>query len=162
MREVAGEPEELELEREHERIHRWARRRGFQRVRQVEEARQGTEGPLVRLLLGEEPEHRLGGDEADPQPVRVLARLPVRVDQLGARDRLELAASLVQDQLAVAQRFQPGAEARFRLTHAFRDRSHPAAVERVEVQHAIGLAQPERAQDDGLGLVRAPGHWHQV
>ena len=64
----------------------------------------------------------------------------------------------MKEQLDVAQRFQPRAEARLRPTDALRDRPDATAVERVEVEHTIRFAEPERAQDDGFRLIGAPGH----
>jgi len=64
----------------------------------------------------------------------------------------------MQEQLDVAERFQPRAEARFRATDALRDGPDPTSVECVEMEHAVRLAEPERAQDDSLRLVSAPGH----
>ena len=58
----------------------------------------------------------------------------------------------MEQQLDVRERLEPRAEARLRLAHALRDRSHAAAVVRVQVQDAIGLAEAERPQHDGLGL----------
>ena len=55
------------------------------------------------------------------------------------------------------QRLEPCAEARLRLADALRHRAYATAIERVHVEHAIGLAEPERAQHDRLGLVAA-GH----
>ena len=63
----------------------------------------------------------------------------------------------MQHQLDVRERLQPPAEARFRPPHALGDRTDSAAVCRVHVQDAIGLAEPERAEHDRFGLVR-PGH----
>ena len=65
MREIAGEPQELELERQAERVERRPLRRVRGLVEEIEEARQRRERARVRLLLGEQPEHRLGADEAD-------------------------------------------------------------------------------------------------
>ena len=74
VRQVAGEPEQLELERERERVERRPRRaRGSSSSSDVEEARQRRERALVPLLLGEEAQHRLGADQPDAEPVRLLA-----------------------------------------------------------------------------------------
>ena len=86
----------------------------------------------------------------------------MRAEELGPGDRLELAAALVQHQLDVAERLEPRTEARLRLAHALGHRSDPPAVERVEVEHAIRLAETERAQHHRLGLVGAAGHRLQV
>ena len=70
VRHVAGDPQQLQLEREHDRVERGARagpRRDV--VERVEEPGQRGEGLLVRLLLGEEPQHRLEPDHADLEPV---------------------------------------------------------------------------------------------
>jgi glutaredoxin 3 len=64
----------------------------------------------------------------------------------------------MQEQLDVAQRFQPRAEAGLRPTDALRDRSYATSVERVEMEHAVRFAEPEGAQNDSLRLVRPPGH----
>ena len=58
----------------------------------------------------------------------------------------------------MAERLEPRAEARLRPADPLRNGSDSAAIERVEVQHPIGLTKAERAQDDRLGLVRSPGH----
>src|SRR5439155_23476990 len=60
--------------------------------------------------------------------------------------------------LDMRKRLEARAEARLRLPDALRDGADAAVRERVEVEDAIRLAEPERAQDDGLGLVRTPGH----
>ena len=75
--------------------------------------------------------------------------------QVGAGDRLQLAGALVQHQLDVRERLEPRAEARLRPPHALRDRADAAAVGRVDVQDAVGLAEPERAEHDRLRPVRA-------
>jgi glutaredoxin 3 len=64
----------------------------------------------------------------------------------------------MQEQLDVAQRLEPGTEAGLRPTDAFRNGADATSVERVEMEHAVGFAEPERAQDDSFRLVRAPGH----
>ena len=92
----------------------------------------------------------------------MLARRVVRAEQLHAGDRLELPAALVQHQLDVTERLEPRAEARLRLAHALRDRADTPAVERVEVEHAVRLAETEGAQHDRLGLVGPAGHSIQV
>ena len=112
MRQVAGEPEQLELEGEAERVERRpGGRQASGLVQEVEEAGQRAEGPRIRLLLGEEPQHRLRPDEPDREPVGVLARRAVRPDQVDARHRLQLAAALVEEQLDVAERLEPRPEA---------------------------------------------------
>ena len=77
MRQVAGEPQELQLEGERERIERGpsgplASRRPP--VEKVEESRQSAERARIRLLLREEAEHCFEPEEPDVQPIRILAR----------------------------------------------------------------------------------------
>ena len=79
MRQVTGEPEQLELERERE----WVERRlcgrpARNRVETLEEARQRREGTLVALLLREEAQHRLGAHEPDTEPVGLVPHLVMR------------------------------------------------------------------------------------
>src|SRR5205823_9307868 len=124
VRKIAREPEQLELEGEHERVH--AAHPPVDRVQsveQVEEARESAKRPLVRLLLGEESQHRLHPDETHAEAIRVLPCLAVRPDQLRAGDGLELTSTLVEHQLDVAERLEPSSEARLRLSDALRDRA---------------------------------------
>ena len=81
----------------------------------------------------------------------------MRRAQVGAGDGLQLAGALVQHQLDVRERLEPAAEARLRPPHALRHRADAAAVGGVDVQDAVGLAEPERAEHDRFGSVR-PGH----
>ena len=159
MRRVAREPQQLELEPERERVERrTGRRAACERVHQVEEARDRLEGPCVRLLLREQAQHRLGTDEADAEPVLVRPGRVVRPDQLDARHRAELAAAVVHHQLDVGERLEARAEARLRAPDALRHRADSAVLERVQVQDPVGLAEAQRAEDDGLGLRRPSGH----
>ena len=64
----------------------------------------------------------------------------------------------VEQELDVRERLQPPAEARLRLPDALRDGADAAPVGRVEVEHAVGLAEADRAEHDGLGRVGAAGH----
>ena len=91
VRQVAREPEQLQLEAERERVDAPAASAAAPLVEQVEEPRERTERPLVRLRLAEEPQHRLGADQPDVQPVGVLAHRVVRAEELDAGDRLQLA-----------------------------------------------------------------------
>ena len=80
-----------------------------------------------------------------------------RAQALAFRLKLLLAAALVHHEPDAAERLEPAAEARFDLPHALRHGPHPAAIGGVEVQHAVGLAVANRAQNDRLCLKRA-GH----
>jgi hypothetical protein len=128
-------------------------------VEPVEEAREGRERPVVRLLLGEEAQHRLGADQPHREPVRILARFVMRRAQVRPRHGLQLAGALVEHQLDVRERLEPAAEARLRPPHALGDCADAAAVGRVRVQHPVGLAEPERAEDDRF---RPVGAAHQI
>ena len=69
MRQEPGQPEQLELEREHERVEAGPRSsRWLVLVERVEEARQREERTLVALLLREQAQHRLEADEPDLKP----------------------------------------------------------------------------------------------
>ena len=162
MRQVAGEPEQLELEREDERIERRPPVAGLHLVEEVEEAREGDKGPVVPLLLREELQHGLEADEADRQTIVAVARGAVRTDQLDARDRLQLPPPLVEDELDVAHRLQPAAETGLCAADPLRDRADPAAIERVQVQHPVGLTEAHGAEDDRLRLVGSTGHGRSV
>ena len=162
MREVPREPEQLQLEGEDERIERRLGPARLGAVQDVEKPRQRLEGARVPLLLGEEPEHRLEPDQTDGQTVRVLASLAVRPHERGPGHGRQLSAPLVEHQLDVAQRLEPPAETRLRPPDPLRDRPHAPALERVQVQDAVRLAEPQRAQDDRLRLVPAPRHASSV
>ena len=158
VRQVAREPEQLQLEGEDERVERRALRARRRVVEQVEEPRERGEGALVRLRLAEEAQHRLGADQADVQAVAVLAGGVVRAQELDPGDRLELAGSLVEHQLDVRERLEPGAEPRVRLPHAFRDCADAATTGGVEVQDPVGLGEADRPEHDRLRLVSPSGH----
>ena len=93
-----------------ERIQRRASGERLEVVEQVEKTRQRLKRPRVRLLLREEAQHGLGAEQADTEPVLLLARLVVRTEKLHSRDRLQLARALIQHQLDVRKRFEPRAE----------------------------------------------------
>ena len=78
------------------------------------------------------------------------------MDELDPGHRVQLAGALVQHQLGVRQRLEPGAEARLRLAHALRDRADPSALAGIDVEDAIRLGEPQRTEHDGLRLVRPP------
>ena len=156
VRKVAREPEQLELERERERIDRRPQgRAGDEPVGQVEEARQRLEGARVSLLLVEEPQHRLRPDQGDTEAVGLLARPRVRAQEIDAGDRAELARALVVLERDVRERLEPRPEAALRLADALRDRPEPAVLARIQVKHPVGLAEADRAEHDGLRLQRA-------
>src|SRR4051812_33003373 len=127
-------------------------------IEEVEEARQGCKCPLVCLLLAEQSQHRLGADHPNREAVVVLARLPVRPDELRCGNRLELAAPTMEDEVDVRERLESRAEARHRLSHTLRHRADPAVRLGVEVKHAIGLSEPNRPENDGFCAVRPSGH----
>jgi glutaredoxin 3 len=155
--EIAGEPEQLQLKREGEQVEPGLGRAGRDLVSEVEKARERTEGALVRLLLREQLEHRLRAGERDTEPVGVIPGALVRADQVDPGDRLELAPPLVEEDLNVAEGLEPGAETRSRLPDSLRYGADTAAGERVDVEDAVGLAEAERPQHDGLGG-RRPSH----
>ena len=109
VRHVAGDPEQLELKREDDRVER---RAGStlqgSLVESIEKPRQRQKRLLVRLLLGEELQHRLEPDQPHLEPVRLGADPVVRAHEGCARHRLELPPPLVQHELDVRE----GLEAR--------------------------------------------------
>src|SRR5206468_6482008 len=112
----------------------------------------------VRLLLREEAQHRLRAEKTGSEAVLLLAGRVMRADELDAGNGLELAGALVEHQLDVRERLEPGAEARLRLADPLGNRADASAVERVQMEHAVRFPEPERAQDDRFGLVRAASH----
>ena len=129
VREEAGQPEELELEREDERVERRpAPGLRLALVERVEEPRQGEERTVVLLLLREEPQHRLQPDEPDLEPVAVGADPVVRPHERRARDRRELTPAPVERELDVRERLEAAAEPALRPPDALRHRTEPAAA----------------------------------
>jgi hypothetical protein len=97
VRQVAGEPEQLELEREAERLELRPRSRfAVRRVQYVEEADNGRKDALVSLLVGEQAKHRLGPDQAHGEPVRAFADRGMWPHERGSGHRRQLAAALVE------------------------------------------------------------------
>ena len=161
MRQVAREPQELELEGDDERIEgRLGGEHSLHVVEQVEEAGQRVERPSVLVSLEEETEDSLEPDVADRHPVGVGAQAVVRPEEIRAGDGLQLAAALVEHELDVAERLEAGAEPRPRLPSALGDRAHAPTLERVEMEDAIGLAEADRPEHNRLRLP-APGHLSQ-
>src|SRR3954469_19568581 len=64
----------------------------------------------------------------------------------------------MQHELDVRQGLEARAEARLRLANPLRDSADASARERIEVENPVRLAEAERAQHDGFGLVSASGH----
>ena len=110
MRQVAGQPEQLELEGECKRVQRRTGGERLEVVEQVEKARQRLKRARVRLLFREKAQHRLGAEQAHPKPVLLLARFMVRTEQFHSRDGLQLARALIQHQLDVRERLEPRTE----------------------------------------------------
>ena len=127
-------------------------------IEEVEEPRHRSERPLVRLLLAEEPQHRLSADHPDGKAVVVLPRYPVRPDELRGGHGLQLAATAMEDELDVRERLQAGAEARHRLPYALRHGADPAVRLCVEVEDAIGFSEPDRPEHHGFRAVCPSGH----
>ena len=75
----------------------------------------------------------------------------MRADERRAGHGVELSTSLVEDELDVRERLQASAETRLRLANALRDGADPAPFVGVQVKHAVGFAEPERAEHDRLG-----------
>ena len=78
--------------------------------------------------------------------------------EVDAGHGVELTRPVVQQDVDMRQRLETRTEPRFRLPDSLRDRADATAIERVEVQNAVRLAEPERAQHDRLGPVGAAGH----
>ena len=145
------EREQLEREREPDRIAPVRRGLGRQLADDLQEAQEAVEQRLVRLVgLREEARHRLDPDERDAEAVDVAAHGLGRVEELDGADRRELPAPAVQDDLDVRQRLQTAADPRLRLANALRHRPDPAALARQQVDDAVGLAVAERPQHHGL------------
>ena len=92
-------------------------------------------------LLGlEDPRDRVTGASGTVERSGRLAQARVRVERLDARDREQLAATLVADQAHAREGLQAPAETAARAAHALRDRADPPALRRVEMEDAVGLA----------------------
>src|SRR5206468_625062 len=136
LREIAGQPEQLELKGERQRVERrTSAQAGRNRVDCGEEARDRLEGTLVLLLLDEQSEHGLGPDEPDREAIGVFTCRPVRVDERRAGDGVQLAGALVQQELDVGERLETGAETGLRLANSLGDRADASPVERVQVEN---------------------------
>src|SRR5262249_60328435 len=91
LRQIAGHPEQLELEREPQRVKLGALgwRAALDAVEEVEEASQRQEGAVVALLLGEEAQRGLGADEPDGEAAGGLPGRRARAERSGARHRAQ-------------------------------------------------------------------------
>ena len=93
----------------------------------------------------------LCSDQADGEPVCVVSRRRVGADEGRAGHGRELSAAVMEHELDMRQGLEAAAEAGSCLARALCDRADTAAVRRVEVEDAVGLCVPERAQDNCLG-----------
>src|SRR5262249_5624068 len=84
-------------------------------------------------------------DEPGVQPVGALPHRVVGAQKLDTGDRLQLAASLMEEQLDVRERLKPRAEPGLRLADALGDRPDPAAPRRVEGKDPVGLGESHRS-----------------
>ena len=98
MRQVAGDRQQLQLEGQSERVELGIGGALERPVEHVQEAGQARERARMRLGLDEQLQHRLGSDQPDRQRVPVGPHRLVGVDDVGARDGVQLAAALVQHQ----------------------------------------------------------------
>ena len=71
---------------------------------------------------------------------------------------MELAATLVEEEVGMAERLEASAEARLRLAHAFGDGADAPTLQRVEMKDAVGLGETDGAEDDGFRLPGARRH----
>ena len=116
---------------------------------------QSHEGTVVRLLLGKEAQHRLGADQPDREPVRVLARPWCDARRSAPVTVCSSPEPWCSISSTCEMRLEAGAEARLCPPHPLRDRADASAVGRVDVQDPVGLAEPERAEHDRLRPIRA-------
>ena len=150
VRQEPGEPEELQLEGEDERVERGPARLRIAGVQSVEEPGQRQEGAVVVLFLGEQLEHGLEPDEAHLEAVRISSDGVVRPYERGAGDRSELTTTPMDGELDVRERLEPAAEAALRPAHPLCDHAQASARVRVDVEDAIRLAERECPEDDRL------------
>ena len=161
VRQVAREPQQLQLEREPERVeHRDRRRPASRRAGRgtasiASNARAFGSGSTNRRSIASAP--------ISPTARRCDCSRAAWCERRSSTPghRVQLARALVQHQLGVRQRLEPGAEARLRLAHALRDRADPSAFAGIDMQDAIRLGKPQRPEHDGLRLVR-PAHARPV
>jgi hypothetical protein len=81
----------------------------------------------------------------------------VGVNGVGLADRAELAAALVHHELHSAERLEAPAEPRLHAPNSLGNGADTTPIGRVQMEHAIGLAIANRAQNDRFCLKRA-GH----
>src|SRR4051812_50083003 len=102
----------------------------------------GSEGPRGP---GPPPGPGVGGPRVPPPPARPL-------DRLRRRDREQLAAALVQEEVEAEERLEAPAEAAARPAGAPRDRPHAPPPGRGEKHDAIGPPRAGRAPGEPLRL----------
>ena len=145
VRQVAGDRQQLELERQPERVERRAR----PSPGQPSSTSRKRASPANARWFGSGSTNSLSTASAPISPTASRCGSPahrvVGVDDVGAGDGVQLAPPLVQHQRGVGQRLQPRAEPRRGLAHALGDRVHPPALGGVEVEHPVGLGVPDRA-----------------
>ena len=145
---------------------------------ELEPARDDLAGDRVAGIepgkrLGKQPERLVGVGRAlaeavgelDDVPggggrVQVVAQAEMGVLERARGDDVERAADR-QHELNVAERLEPATDPRARPPHALGDHLELPEARREDGQHAVGLAELHRAQDDRLGLVDARPRAHR-
>ncbi len=126
-------------------------------VEQRQVAAEQVVGGPVRLGRVEQPQDRVAAPRRGPDRDAVGAQARVAVDRRGAGHGAEVAAPLVQHQVEAEERLEAPAEPRLRPPRALRDRVHPPALGRVQVEDPVGLAVADAPQHDSFCL-EASGH----
>ena len=86
---------------------------------------------------------RLEPDHPGLQAIRVCADPVVGVDERGTCHGFELAPTLVEHELDMGERLQARSEPRLGLANALGDSSHASPVLGIDMQDAVGFAEPE-------------------
>ena len=111
MRQIPGEPQELELEGEREWIEHGpvppSCSRSFWTVQNVEEAHERVERTGILVMLDEQPQNGLEPDVAHRRSVGIARQALMRPEEVDARHGPELAAALVELNVDVAERLEP-------------------------------------------------------
>ena len=109
----------------------------------------------VRLAGLEQAANRVAGAGRRIECGRVLTQQPVGADGIRAGHRVEVASPLVQHDLDVKERLEPGAEPAAGAPDTLRDRPQAPMMGRVQMQDSVRLAIADRAKHDCFGFQQA-------
>lgn len=109
----------------------------------------------MRVIGLKQSRDRIAGSRGRVKRFGALSQPRPYLNRVGARDRVQLATPLVQDEVDLHERLEPRPEAALRPARSLGYRTDASMIRRVKMQDAVCLSVTDRPQNQRLGLQRA-------